>query len=381
MAAEHRAHRLDVAAVQGLLLQPLVLDLRHVDRGVPGGQERGGADGAAELVRQGVHLVAEDRAPVAAGVEVEVPRLGAQGRLGGAQDRVPVGGEGLLLRPDGADDLHARIAAVGVDADQPPAGAERPGQRRHHLLGLEGGGGAGPVGLRGHHQVEVGAGGAGAGDHRIQQEAVVLAVEHQDRRPLVDRVALPADPRLPGLGEEGLELGDLLLEVVRAVAPERRLLPDEGAGRLRGARGEPGRFRVVEVGQDQDRGRMLEQAVGHLLQGQAHVLQADLLADDVEGQGLEAGVHRPQEPRQHRPVADPGVVEAQCRRAGAQVGQLFRDAPGDHPLLATGVDEEQVFLPVVEETEIVCAVLPVWRSLDSGRLCHVFALDIQICKK
>src|SRR6478736_4799064 len=52
---QHLARRLDVARVALHVRQAVVLDLRHVDRRVPGGEQRGGADrggGGRNLRRQ-----------------------------------------------------------------------------------------------------------------------------------------------------------------------------------------------------------------------------------------------------------------------------------------------------------------------------------------
>ena len=78
-----------------------------------------------------------------------------------------------------------------------------------------------------------------------------------------------------------------------AVAPvERHLVPDEARRRGYRAGTQPRRIAVVEVGHDQHRRGMLEKAVGHLLQREADVLEADFLADDVERHRSEAAVHR-----------------------------------------------------------------------------------------
>ena len=45
---------------------------------------------------------------------------------------------------------------------------------------------------------------------------------------------------------------------------------------------------------------------------EAHVLEADFLADDVERHGRKALVHRAHHARQHRAVADAGVEHAQA---------------------------------------------------------------------
>ena len=39
-----------------------------------------------------------------------------------AQDRIAIGTEGIVTRPDLVDDLDARIIATRMDADQPPPG-------------------------------------------------------------------------------------------------------------------------------------------------------------------------------------------------------------------------------------------------------------------
>ena len=56
---------------------------------------------------------------------------------------------------------------------------------------------------------------------------------------------------------------------------------------------------------------------------------------------------------EHGAVAHAGVEHAHRRRARMDVGELHADALGDHPFLAAGGDEQQVFLPVVVEAEVV----------------------------
>ena len=81
---------------------------------------------------------------------------------------------------------------------------------------------AGAIGLRGDHQIVIGAGEAAARPHLVEQEFVVLAIDHQHDRLLVDRIAAAgADPGAPVLAEEGLQLGDLRFEIVRGVAGQR----------------------------------------------------------------------------------------------------------------------------------------------------------------
>ena len=96
---------------------------------------------------------------------------------------------------------------------------------------------------------------------------------------------------------------------------------------------------------------MLVEPVGHPLQAEAHVLQADLLADDVERQGAEAPVHLAHDAGEHGAVSHAGVEHAERRRLGMDVGELQPGAFGDHPFLRAGVDEGEVFLAVVVEPE------------------------------
>src|SRR5262249_31966933 len=135
--AEHIVGSLEIAAVADGLRQPLVIDLRHVDGGVPGREQSRRADRAAHLVGQRVHAVAEDGALVRIGVDRVVPRRGPEMLAHGPEYRVAVGLERVVARPDLADDLHPGIAAARMDADEPPARAERLNERPDDLAGLE----------------------------------------------------------------------------------------------------------------------------------------------------------------------------------------------------------------------------------------------------
>src|SRR5260221_1733728 len=97
---------------------------------------------------------------------------------------------------------------------------------------------------------------------------------------------------------------------------------------------------------------MFEEAVGHLAQAEAHVLEADFLADDVERHRRETAVHLAHDAREHRAVAHAGIEQAHRRRPRMDLAELEPDAPRDHVLLAAGIDEEQVLLAVVEEAEV-----------------------------
>ena len=216
--------------------------------------------------------------------------------------------------------------------DQPPARRQRARQRRDHAARLELQRRTRAIGLRGDDQVVFGVGEAAARAHLIEQELVVLAIDHQHDRLFVDRIAAgAAHARAPVVGEERPQLGDLRLELVRGAAGQRQLVPDEAGGGVDRVRLQPRRLGVVHVGHHQHGRRMLEQPVGHLLQHEAHVLEADLLAHDVERHGREAVVHGAHGAGQHRAVAHAGVEQAQRRRARMDVGQFHADALGDRP--------------------------------------------------
>jgi hypothetical protein len=96
---------------------------------------------------------------------------------------------------------------------------------------------------------------------------------------------------------------------------------------------------------------MLEQAVGHFLERHPHVFVGDFLGDDVKRHGRKARVHRAHDPRQDGAVANASVEHPDRRGRGMDVGEFERDAVGDLGLLAAGRDEQEIFLPVVEEAE------------------------------
>ena len=100
------------------------------------------------------------------------------------------------------------------------------------------------------------------------------------------------------------------------------------------------------------------EAVGHFLQAEARVLEADLLADGIERQRGKAPVHFAQHAREHGAVAHAGVEHAHRGRRGMDVRELQADAAGDGFLLAAGIDEQQIFLAVVEEAEVARRRIP-----------------------
>ncbi len=277
----------------------------------------------ADLRRQRVHVVAEHRAAVGVGVEIVVAGVAAELHAGGAQDVVAAGLERVLLGPHLAHDLQPRIAAAGVDAEQTAPGAQRARQRRHHLGRLELDGHAGAIGLRGDDEIVVGSGMALLGDHVVEQEAEIVAVDHQGDGALVDGVAgLGRVPGLPVLGQKRLQRGDLVGELGRRGARQRHLVPHQRGGRGERLRRQPRRLGVVHVGDHQHGRGVLVEAVGHLVQRQPHVLQADLLAHRVERQRRKAAVHLAQNAGEDRAVAHAGVEQAHRRRRGMQMAEL-----------------------------------------------------------
>src|SRR5256885_11656423 len=108
VAMEHLLGRLEISAVSHDLAQALILDLRHVNGGVPRGEKGRGADRIADFLGECVHLVAEYRAGVGVGVEVEVAPVCSERSAGGLQERMAIGLERALSRSDALDDLEDR---------------------------------------------------------------------------------------------------------------------------------------------------------------------------------------------------------------------------------------------------------------------------------
>src|SRR6266853_2511415 len=121
VATQHLLRGLEISAVSHDLAQALILDLRHVNGGVPCGEKGRGADRVADFLRERVHLVAEYRAVVGVGVEVEVAAVWSERGAGRLQECVAIGLERIFSRPDALHDLQPRVPAVGMDRDHPPA--------------------------------------------------------------------------------------------------------------------------------------------------------------------------------------------------------------------------------------------------------------------
>jgi hypothetical protein len=75
-------------------------------------------------------------------------------------------------------------------------------------------------------------------------------------------------------------------------------------------------------------------------------------------------LHRAHHAQQHGAVANAGVEQSQRRGPRMDVVQLERNAVRHHPLFRTGVHEQQILLPVVEEAEVA---LRIGAAGDGGR--------------
>ena len=157
---------------------------------------------------------------------------------------------GLSSGQNSLDDFHARIVAVRMDGDKAAAGAERARQRSDHPLGFEFERGARAIGLRGDDEIVIGDRAAGSWDQRVEQETVVLAIDDEHHRALVDRVAgARADAGFPVLHQKRLEIDDLLLEAMRGISGQRQFVPDQTRRRVERLDREPRRVGISEIGQ------------------------------------------------------------------------------------------------------------------------------------
>jgi hypothetical protein len=96
---------------------------------------------------------------------------------------------------------------------------------------------------------------------------------------------------------------------------------------------------------------MLAEAIGQLLETETHVLEADFLGDREHRHRREQAVRGAQQPCEHGAVAHAGVEYVQRRRGRAHVLEFLGGATRDRGLLVAGIDEREVFLPVVVEAE------------------------------
>src|SRR5205823_12481113 len=100
------------------------------DGGIPRGEQCRGPDRVRDLRRQRVHFVAKERAVVRIGIEVEIAAGLAQFVFRGTKNLVAVVDERIIAGPYLLNDLHARIAAMRMNADEPSARPKRLDKRR-----------------------------------------------------------------------------------------------------------------------------------------------------------------------------------------------------------------------------------------------------------
>ncbi len=319
-----------------------------------------------------MHVVAEDGLVVGSRGERVVARVAPELRPQRCKQVVTIDLERVLVGPQALHDLEAGVTAIGLDGEQATAGREVARQRRQHPLRLEGRRHPRPPWLRGDHEVVAAETTARPRDHVVEQKPVILSIEDQDRGPHVDGIAgLRARLRLPAVGERGCEFLDLTRVLVGGRPGQRNFLPVERRRIVHVARHEPGRLGVVEVGDDHHGGRMLDEPVRHLLQAEAHVLEADLLGDDEQRYVAVQPMRRAHQTPQYGAVAHAGVEDAQRRRRRTHVDQFVGGAPGDRRFLVAGVNERQVFLAVVVEAERRGLNLRAGGARDHGWGAHV----------
>ena len=260
--------------------------------------------------------------------------------------------ERLLVGPHLADDFHAGVLTGGLNGDHAPAGSKRRRQRRQHGAHLDVHRVTRTVGLRGDNQIVTQIAAALARNDRVQHEFLIAPVEHQHRRLLVERIAgLLAGAHLPPVLQQRPQRVDLGFELMGRAAIEGHLAPMERRLLLLGVRAQARRLGVMHVGHDDHHVRMLGETVRQLLQGQAQILDADLLAHHHKGHIGKRLVQPPEGTCQHGAVAGPRVEQMQRRRLRHHVGNFRTHLLRHGPLLTAGGDEHQVLLAVIEEAK------------------------------
>src|SRR5215831_9589788 len=102
-----------------------------------------------------------------------------------------------------------------MNGNQSSARCQRSCQWRQYPLGFELDRGTGAVRLGGDDEVVIGLRRAASRPHWVEQEFVIVAINDQNNRPFINRIAaLRTDARPPMLRQEGLQRGDLLFELV-----------------------------------------------------------------------------------------------------------------------------------------------------------------------
>ena len=299
-----------------------------------------------------MHLVTENGLRVRSRHEIEAARIVPELLLQHADELVPIHLERLLFGPDLVDELERRVVAAGLDDEHAPCGSQRTHDRREHLLDLEFRAHAGPPGLRRKREIVVRGKASLLRNHPVHEERMILPVKDEHGRPHIHRVArLLAGADLPAVDEEIVECRELLAEGKRRRPFERDLAPVQRRGALDAPGPQPRRFGVVEIGDDDAACRVLHEAVRQLLEREAHVLDADLLADDEKRHRRKALVHGAHQMTEHRAVANACVEDLERRRRRPEQCQLLGGAFGDLSLLVRRVDEGEILLPVVVEAK------------------------------
>ena len=296
-----------------------------------------------------MHLVAKNGLRVRAGVEIEFLRAVAKIILQRLDQLVAIDLERIFVGPDPAHQLEPGILARGLYRQHAAARTQASDQWREYVFDLELGTHARTPGLRRQHQVIIATGGLPAfWNNAVEQKAVILAKYHQHRRTHVHRIAgFLVRLDLPAVDQLLVDAAQLFTEFMRRCSLQRHFDPVQ-RGRLGDiVRHQPGRLGIIQIGNHDHAGRMLDKAVGQFLQRQANILQADLLADDEKGNSREAPMHRAHQMPEDGAVADTGIEQPQGRRRGANMRQLLGRALGNLPLFVAGVDEGQVFLPII----------------------------------
>src|SRR5215831_9062112 len=156
--------------------------------------------------------------------------------------------ERIFSRPESLNDLQRRVLAVGLDSQHASAGRETAREWRENLLGLESGGHARAPRLRSENEVVVLEGAPRFGNHRIEQELLIIPIDDQHGWPYVDRIAgRRAWFVLPSVGKRCGKFLDLFSILVRGVSDQPHFLPVQSRRRLYIAWHESRRLGVVQV--------------------------------------------------------------------------------------------------------------------------------------
>src|SRR6266511_2978761 len=100
---------MEVIASTHSVVDAVILDLRHVYGGIPGGEEGGRADAAANLRRLHMHGIGELCPVVGVGVIAQIWLAVPQLRAEFLQQHLAWGLKRTFSGPDRADDFHAGV--------------------------------------------------------------------------------------------------------------------------------------------------------------------------------------------------------------------------------------------------------------------------------